>query len=79
MNELEETVILIVANIMDVSEDEITLNSSVENVESWDSLNHLKLIVALEEEYNISIPEDSIFELNSVEDIVKYLETSGKK
>ena len=33
-------------------------NISSENTESWDSLNHLNLILAIEEEFELDIPPD---------------------
>lgn len=38
----------------------ISENSSSDNIENWDSLRHLNLILALEEEFNISIPDEEV-------------------
>ena len=35
-------------------------NSSVDNIENWDSLKHMNLVIALEEEFEISIPDDEV-------------------
>lgn len=34
--------------------------SSVDNIASWDSLKHMNLILALEEEFNITIPDEDV-------------------
>lgn len=44
---------------------EITLESigddaSTDNIENWDSLRHLNLILALEEEFGVSIPDEEV-------------------
>ena len=34
----------------------INLNINIENEKNWDSINHMKLMIALEEEFKIKIP-----------------------
>ena len=42
-----------------------------------DSLDLFELVMALEEEYNIEIPSEDLAELNTVEDVMKYLQAKG--
>ena len=42
-----------------------------------DSLDLFELVMALEEEYNIEIPSEDLSELNTVEDVMKYLQANG--
>jgi acyl carrier protein len=35
-------------------------DSSNDNIENWDSLRHLNLILALEEEFDVSIPDEDV-------------------
>ena len=51
-------------------------STSQENVESWDSLSHINLIFALEEEFDIEIDENEMVNMLSFEDIIKVM---GKK
>jgi acyl carrier protein len=37
------------------------------HIASWDSLNHMNLIVALEEEFNVRFDEDEMNELLSID------------
>ena len=46
--------------------DEIKMSESPE----WDSLSHMEVIVALEEEFNVSFSLDEIVEMNSVVRII---------
>jgi acyl carrier protein len=41
-----------------VFEQPITENSSVDNVEEWDSLHHINLVIQIEKEFGIKIPDD---------------------
>ena len=71
---MESRVKKIMAEIFDVSEKEINENSSMDTIEVWDSLNHLRLVIALEQEFHIKLtnPADSIG-MNSYKAIVKIL------
>lgn len=64
---IEIVVLSILASILkcDVSED-----SSRENHPQWDSLKHIEIIFAIEDELNIQFSEDSLPNLNSVQRIV---------
>lgn len=46
--------------------DEVTMDTE----ELWDSLKHLELIVTLEEEFDVKIPQNEIPELNTMNTIV---------
>jgi acyl carrier protein len=50
----------IVADILRVPLNDLGLSSSSTTVARWDSLNHMKLILALEEEFGISFSEEQI-------------------
>ena len=51
----------VIANIMGIDVNSISNDSSPDNIESWDSVTHINLIIALEEEFEIELtPEDAI-------------------
>jgi acyl carrier protein len=50
---------------MDTVSDEI----SQQNCDKWDSLNHLNLIIEIEEEFNVSFEPEEIAEMKSLEKI----------
>jgi len=55
----------IMAVVFDVDESIITEESSTDNVESWDSLRHINLVVALEQEFGVVFPDEEISFLTS--------------
>lgn len=63
----------IIANQLGVDEDEINLDSSFVDDLNADSLDLVELLVALEEEYDISIPDEDISNLQTVGDVVDYI------
>ncbi|NOY63555.1 MAG: acyl carrier protein [Gammaproteobacteria bacterium] len=61
----------LLADTFDIDEDEISAEMNSDNVESWDSLNHLRLVSALEKEFDISLTMDEINAMLSYEKIVE--------
>ncbi len=50
----------VMAKSFGVPVDQITVHSSQDNIETWDSLHHVKMIVYLEREFDIIIPDDQV-------------------
>jgi acyl carrier protein len=67
----------ILADILEISPDEVTPETGVGTVESWDSFRHLQAILAIEEEYGVQFDPQRIAELTTVALIQSELETKG--
>ena len=63
--------------IFRVPTSDINSDSSVDIVETWDSFNHLKLVLSLEEAYDIEFTEQEVTELLSFELVMLTLQTKG--
>lgn len=63
----------IVVDQLDVDEEEVTMETSFEDLDA-DSLDIVELIMALEEEFGIEIPDEDAEKLTSVGEAVKYIE-----
>ena len=65
------------ADLLDIREDEIGAGTTLERVQRWDSLNHLKLMIAFEQEFGITIDIDDALKMTSFpavcETITSYL------
>ena len=48
------------------------------DVEKWDSFNHISLIVALEEAFNVRFSSDEIGKMANVGDLFQILKAHGK-
>ena len=68
---LLDRVLRIVSQVMEVSIEELNHESSADNVENWNSLKHMNLILALEEEFDVIFSDEEVVELLSVEIIVE--------
>ena len=56
-----------------IKEKNIKQSSSIKNIKKWDSLNHVKLIMAIESKFNISIDPEESLQFISFGQILKYL------
>ena len=67
----------ILADILEISPEEVTSDLSVGMVESWDSFRHLQVILAIEGEYGVQFDPQRIPELTSVSLLQAELEKKG--
>ncbi len=68
MKELDESQLKeIIAVLMKVGIDEINEETSMDTLESWDSLAHMNLVLTLESEYGVSFPDDDAVNMTSYE------------
>jgi acyl carrier protein len=51
---------LVMSAVFEVPLESIADDASSDNIENWDSLRHLNLILALEEEFGVSIPDEEV-------------------
>ena len=70
---MKDRVVEIVSQIMNVPIEQLDDDSSPDTVGNWDSLKHMNLILALEEEFNIAFSDEEIVEMLSVQIIVEIL------
>ena len=61
----------IVSDVLQVDGDAITPDSSPENVPSWDSVQHLNLVLALEDEYGLQFLPEEMDQMKTVGEIAQ--------
>ncbi|CAN5353595.1 hypothetical protein BH24GEM3_BH24GEM3_07050 [soil metagenome] len=69
---LNERVTAVIAAVKRIPEERITLESTFEEL-AIDSLDGVEIVSELEEEFDISIPNEVAFEMRSVRDVVESL------
>jgi acyl carrier protein len=63
---VDESVIKqVMASVLNVDPAVIGEDSSIDTIEAWDSLRHMNLVLALEEEFKVSIPDDEAANITS--------------
>ncbi len=75
MSSIEEQVKSIVAEQLGVKGEEVTNDASFVDDLGADSLDTVELVMALEEEFGIEIPDEDAEKMGSVGDSIKYIET----
>lgn len=78
MSEIKDKVTQIIVDKLGVDESEVTLEASFTNDLGADSLDTVELIMELEKEFNLSIPDEQAETIATVGDAVKYLESNSK-
>ena len=58
---------------LNISDDKMSENLKYNEIEEWDSIGHMTLIAALEEEYKISLETDDIIEFSSFKKVMSIL------
>ena len=59
---------------LDVEEEKVTPEASIVDDLGADSLDVVDLIMSLEEEFDIEVPDEDVENMKTVGDIVKYIE-----
>ena len=65
----------IMVDTLSLEKDEIKIESNLFDDLGADSLDAVELNMALEEEYGISIPDEDLLKLKTVQDIVSYIDS----
>ena len=69
----EERVKEIIAKELEVSPDQLTADASFIDDLGADSLDTVELVMALEEEFDIEIPDEDAEKIQSVNDAIEYI------
>lgn len=59
----------IVSDIFQIPIEQVNLDSSPETIEAWESIQHLNLVLALEQEFGVSFSPEEMATMLSVEAI----------
>ncbi len=76
MASVQERVIDIVAEQLGVDKEKVTTETSFVNDLGADSLDTVELVMELEEEFDITIPDDAAEKIQTVGQAVQYIEQS---
>ncbi len=64
----------IIVDQLDVDADKVTTGANIQDDLGADSLDVVDLVMSLEEEFDIEIPDEAVEGIKTVGDIVKYIE-----
>ena len=78
MSEITTKVIAIVVDKLGVDESQVTPEANFTSDLGADALDTVELIMELEKEFNISIPDDQAEKIATVGDAIAYIENNAK-
>jgi len=61
------------ADTFDIDEDDVTDETSKDSLASWDSLNHLRLVTALEQDFEIALTMEEINSMTTYAKVSEYV------
>lgn len=68
----------IICDQLDLDEDSITMESSILDDLGADSLDVVDLVMSLEDEFGVEIPDEEIENIKTIEDVVRYIEGNAE-
>lgn len=66
----------ILADQLDAAADTMTMESDIANDLGADSLDVVELLMAIEDEFDVEIPDEEIENIKTIGDLVKYIEAN---
>ena len=69
-----ETLRLIMEDVFDLEDLEIDASTTADDVEGWNSLGHIRLVVAVERKFKIEFKNSEIEAMKDVGDLVKTID-----
>jgi acyl carrier protein len=75
-NDMQKKVVDIIANQLGVDKEMVTPEANVVDDLGADSLDVVELVMALEEAFDLEIPDDEAERIRTVKDILEYLAKS---
>jgi len=70
---MEERVKQVMGDVLDLDPDSIDGDTTMDSVESWDSLTHINLCLSLEQDFQVSFTVQEMERMLSYEDIIRVL------
>ncbi len=62
-----------IAGVMGVDPSELSGDTAYGTFEKWDSLMHMRLVMEVEEEYDVEIPIDEVPDIKTLKDFYRYI------
>ena len=67
----------IICDQLDLEEDKVTMDSDIMEDFEADSLDDVDLVMSIEDEFGLEVPDDQIENFRTVGDVVRYIEENS--
>ena len=68
----------VIGIVNEVLNEDVDVNSSVDNIGSWDSMAYMAIVACIEDEFEIEIGENNINNFTSIKNIIIEIENGRK-
>jgi acyl carrier protein len=72
-----ETVLTIASDVLGIPAGQVTLDASPQSVANWDSVQHLNLVLAVEQAFDLTFEPEELDQMKSLRDVVALVQ--GKR
>ena len=72
-----DTVLTIASDVLGVPADQITLDTTPQSAANWDSVQHLNLVLAVEQAFDLTFEPEELDQMKSLRDVVALVQ--GKR
>ena len=76
---MEKKIRIIMAKVFEIEISKISPKTTPSNIDNWDSLRHLMLIVELEKEFKVNFTDDELVRLADYKSICQIVTKKNKK
>lgn len=74
---MDDKLVKLLSDVFEIKENEITIDLVKDDIDSWDSLKQMDLVLSIENNYDISLEMEEIVKMISVKSIVETIETKN--
>ncbi len=74
---MKDRVFTVISQVMDVPLESVNEDSSPDTIANWDSLHHMNLVLALEEEFNVQFSDEQAVNMLNAKLVILTLEELG--
>ena len=75
---MNNKVIYIIASVLQVPISEVTEHTEIGEIDEWDSLRNVAIFAELQKQFDITITQDMLVDLENVADIIDLVEDLAK-
>ena len=77
-DELEQKIKDVMKAVFEISVGEIDEESSIDNIDLWDSMGHIKLILSIEKDFGMQFTADEVVEMTNYKRIREIIQDKNK-
>ncbi|MBD01342.1 MAG: acyl carrier protein [Crocinitomicaceae bacterium] len=74
---MNSKLVKLLSDVFEMKEIEITIDLVKDDIDSWDSLKQMDLVLSIENNYDITLEMEEIVKMSSVKSIVEIIESKN--